>query len=122
MDHKEFDNPLLGQLPMFIIDVLQHDIAEQLDSILQLLNDKYCLGWREFWPHDFNESEVIPALAGLVTSGMVVIYCDDTDECGMFLTPLRELPHEVAKYWYGRSESGVAAWDAWDPPISDVNK
>ena len=122
MDHERVNDSMSRQLPMFILDVLQHDVAERMDSILRLLNDDSCIGWREFWPRDFSEQEVISALSELVQSGLVTVYRDDTDDAVMVATNWRELPDDPACYWYGRSAAGIEAWDAWEPPISENDK
>ncbi len=122
MDNERVDNSTSRHLPMFIVDVLQHDVAERLDSILRLLNNDSCIGWREFWPRDFNEPEVILALGELVKSGLVTVYREDTNGAELVATELRELPDDVADYWYGRSAAGIAAWDSWEPPVSESEK
>src|SRR5687768_9540058 len=61
-------------LRMFILDVLRHDDIEKVSSILTLLNDWDCVGWRDHRAHDFNEKEIIPVLHALCCSKYVDIY------------------------------------------------
>lgn len=119
MDNERVNDSIARQLPMFLLDVLQHDVAERVDSILRLLNNDSCIGWREFWPHDFNEREVISALSELVKSGFVTVFREDASRAELVATDLHELPDDAASYWYGRSAAGIDAWDSWKPPISD---
>lgn len=49
-------------LRMFLLDVLRHDEIEQASSMVTILNDVDCMGWREFWPHDFTVNEIWPQL------------------------------------------------------------
>ena len=122
MDNERINDSMSRQLRMFILDVLQHDVAERVDSILRLLNNDSCIGWREFWLRDFNEQEVISALSELVKSGLVTVFREDTDRAELVPTNLREMPNDVALYWYGRSAAGIEAWDSWEPPIPENDK
>ncbi|MCS7272492.1 MAG: hypothetical protein NZ703_15520, partial [Gemmataceae bacterium] len=58
-------------LPMFVLDVLRHDAIEQLSSIVKMLNNVGCIGWRDCWPHDFTVEEIVPVLEQLVRDGLV---------------------------------------------------
>ena len=122
MEIEGVNSSISRHLPMFIVDILQHDVAERLDSILRLLNNDSCIGWREFWPRDFNERETVSALSELVKSRFVTIYREDANRSELVATELHELPDEVGAYWYGRSAAGIAAWDAWEPPVSDNDR
>ena len=106
------------QLRMFILDVLQHDVAEQMDSILRLLNNPGCIGWREFWPHDFTSEEVLGALEGLLHGGLVQLLREDTvqGELVPVNVPEVDLQQDFATLWFGRTDQGHEAWDRWEPP------
>ncbi|MFN7811240.1 MAG: hypothetical protein ACK5SI_01085 [Planctomycetia bacterium] len=119
MGNKRVDNTMASQLPMFILDVLQHDVAEQVSSILRLLNNDGCIGWREFWPRDFSEEEVVEALGRLVEEGRVIVFRESAENGELVPTSVRELPMDVNSQWYGRSMSGEEAWDSWEPPTSE---
>src|SRR5437899_12546210 len=68
------------QLPMFILDVLRHDDVEQLPSILKMMNNAGCIGWRGCWPRDFTREEVIPALESLIRLGRVRAFTEGPGE------------------------------------------
>ena len=109
-------------LPMFILDVLRHDEAEQLRSILSLLNNAGCIGWRDCWPRDFTSEDVIPVLAELVRLGQVRLLAEGP---GDDLTP-RELTEvnisqDLDKLWFELTESGRQAWAQWEPPAGKEN-
>jgi len=121
MGNERGDNTMASQLPMFVLDVLKHDVAEQVPSILRLLNNDSCIGWRDLWRRDFSEEEVAQALRQLVEKGHVIVFQESPEHGGLVATAVRELPIEVNLYWYGRSLSGEEVWDAWEPPISERN-
>ena len=107
----------IRDVEMFVLDVLRHDIV-QLESVLKLLNNRGCIGWREFWPCDFTGPTVILAIKRLTEQGFVQLltYNPDKNE----LEPLdsdevlRESKWKQA--WYHSTDSGFAAWHEWEPP------
>jgi hypothetical protein len=102
---------------MFILDVLQHDVAERVESIIPLLNNPGCIGWRVFRSCDFRVDEVVRALRQLVADGLVVVYAESHGE--LVRVPNQVMPEVLDSYWFGRSQAGIAAWDAWQPPLLD---
>jgi hypothetical protein len=105
------------QLDMFVLDVLRHDVVEQLSSVVRLLNDTTCIGWRQFWPHDFSSSEVVPALLDLERSGLVRALRETEGENQLAPIPSGQLDSsEAEEVWFGLTEKGRRLWEEWEPP------
>lgn len=108
---------------MFVLDVLKYDI-EQISSIVNLMNNAGCIGWRECWPADFSKEDVIPVLGELVQDGYLDLY--DYSEPEKRLVPAGDvgyLPGDFSgneeKFWYLLTNKGRKLLDIWDPPVSD---
>lgn len=108
----------LGQLRMFILDVLRHDDIENLDSILKLLNNPGCIGWRVFWPDDFVAAEVLPQLCVLAAEGKVQAL-RETGRGDEFEPIAAGQIVADERIWFSLTDVGREAWDAWDPPTED---
>lgn len=107
---------------MFVLDVLRHDVGAQLSSILKLLNNDGCIGWREFWPHDFTSEEVIPILLSLERAGSVralhEIIPDDTGN-GLAPLPVGQItPADCGDVWFALTARGRRLWEQWEPAVS----
>jgi len=103
---------------MYVADVLRHDI-EDISSIVKMLNDEGCIGWRAFWPHDFAANEVADALLKLYKSGLVKALRHDMDSDALVDTTLTEVElANLAPYWFSLTPSGWEAWNKWEPPIT----
>lgn len=104
-------------LPMMVLDVLRHDI-EQIPSILNLLNDTEDIGWRDVWPEDFKESDVVEALRALVRDGSVDVYVEDP-EAGELVPSASPMEFERAldDSWFLLTDAGRERWETWDAPI-----
>lgn len=105
-----------NHLPLFVLDVLRYDM-EQVPSVTKLLNDTGCIGWRQLWPHDFTDAEVIGALEQLTNEGLVQVLIDDPQL--KELAPARGIPHfegPLGEYWFRLSDAGRDKWAAWNPP------
>jgi len=104
---------------MFVLDVLKYDI-EQIGSILNLLNDDTCIGWRPFWGRPFTTAETTKWLAELADQGLVEV----CHERGGYLVPVDDNPvldeNTVGAYWFRLMTRGEEALERWDPPI-DLN-
>ena len=105
-------------LPMFVIDVLRHGQGGKLESVLNRLNNRDCIGWRDQWPHDFAADEVVPILKdlaqrGIITVAVVEIGKDDwttVEPCDeLFGTRLKDL-------WFFMTEKAYEIWKGWEPP------
>lgn len=110
-------------LPMFIVDVLRYDI-EQISNILKLLNSRGGVGWRVFWPKDFDEEEVFQTLKLLLAKGFVDPYVDSADgrEIIPYDEPISRLD-QARNLWFGLTDEGWAAWENWeDYPLSDEDQ
>lgn len=110
-------------LPMFVIDVLRYDI-EQIPNIVTLLNARGGVGWRVFWPRDFQEEEVWRALRELLASGHVVPYID-APEAFEIIPYDGEIGglEQARALWFELTEKGWAAWESWeDCPVSDEDQ
>ncbi len=92
------------QLRMFILDVLQHDVAENIDSILRLLNNTGCIGWRQFWSHDFTKREVVDAIHTLVHDGLILPFHEDATVGELVPENPSEISiqHDARALWFGR--------------------
>jgi hypothetical protein len=105
------------QLDMFVLDVLRHDAIEQVSSIVRLLNDTTCIGWRQFWPHDFSVREVIPALLELEGGGFVRALREAEEEDQLVPLPCGTLDASQAEeVWFALTEKGRRLWEGWKPP------
>jgi hypothetical protein len=105
----------LTTLEMFVLDVLRHDEMEALSSVVQLLNDQSCFGWRQHWSHDFTSAEVQIALSDLAGQKKVEILQDDGEGELVAVSSVQQ-PCD-ATLWYRLTPAGLAAWDQWDPPV-----
>jgi hypothetical protein len=106
-------------LLMFVVDVLRHDI-EPLSSVLKLLNNDGCIGWRIFWPRDFGEDEVVQALQELIRRKWVKVleHSPRLNE----LAPASDginFASDRSNYWFLLTAEGRRAWEKWDPPTED---
>jgi hypothetical protein len=105
----------LATLEMFVLDVLRHDELEQVSSLVKMLNDRSCIGWRDHWPHDFTQEEVTAALNELVQQGKVEAMLENPK--GEFVpAPKTRLKTSGSAAWFRLTPAGQAAWDQWEPP------
>lgn len=108
-----------NQLEMFILDVLRYDI-EPISSIIQLLNDRSGVGWRDYWPHDFREEEIIPALKRLAERGLIEVLRESEDRAE--LVPAHtsvNIQEDIGMLWFMLSEDGWSEWNKWEPRNED---
>lgn len=111
----------VSQLGMFVIDVLRYDV-ETLSSILKLLNDDGCIGWRFAWPHNFTKKEVTDALEELLRKGLVLPLHEDKEL--KELVPLQQEQdiwiEGIDAIWFDITKKGWDMWHKWDdPPIEE---
>ena len=112
-------NPMGSQtlLRMFILDVLQHDVVEPLQSVLRLLNNRGYIGWRHLWPHDFKATEVVESLRELIDNQLVLVYQESRGELIQAeVTAVMDGNTDFESIWFGRTATGTAEWNAWEPP------
>jgi len=110
------------QLPMFILDVLRHDI-EQIPNIVTILNDTGGVGWRIFSPRDFEPREVYEALLGLIASGLVGVYIDspENEEIVPFDNAIPSF-EQAQDLWFLLTSEGGKVWEDWeDYPREDTD-
>ena len=105
----------LATLEMFVLDVLRHDELEQPASLLKMLNDRSCIGWRDHWPHDFTEHEVTAALNELIEQGKVEALIESA-QGELATAPKVRLSIPGSTAWFRLTPAGLAAWDQWEPP------
>jgi hypothetical protein len=100
---------------MFILDVLKYDI-EPLESILNLLNDRDGIGWRNFWPRDFLSDEVLSALAELIKGGMVKVLRYDELETSLVdsVDYRANLFQHPEQFWFALTDKGTKTLENWD--------
>jgi len=108
------------ELFMFILDVLRHDEIEPMSSILKMLNDSGCIGWREFWNQDFTRAEVEPAIRSLARDGKVLLLQESSDTYDLVeVDPSGvDFDQDERITWVRLTQSGLDLWDKWDPPRS----
>lgn len=117
MSHNETAT-FARHLPMFILDVLRHDAIEQLSSIVKMLNNDACIGWRDCWPRDFTAEEIVPVLEQLVKEGLVDVLRED--ESGNEVVPISietvDVQGEMDVLWFAMTARGRERWSEWTPP------
>lgn len=69
-------------LPMFVLDVLRHDVIENVPSIVEMLNNDGCVGWRDQWDRDFTGEDVRSVLGPLVREGLLLALREKADTDG----------------------------------------
>lgn len=106
-------------LRMFVLDVLRHDF-EGVSQISTLLNSRSAIGWREFWPRDFSEEEIVGTLASLMQEDLVEVFeeAPESGELERVRYPGTDIS-SIKRYWYRPSTKGYALWERWDPPVSN---
>src|SRR5437016_3795489 len=99
-------------LPMFVVDVLRHDVIEQIPSIVNMLNNHGCIGWRDCWPRDFTAQDVIRALRHLADEGYVDVLREPDSGDTVEPTTVKDLDirEERQKLWFALTEDGRRAW------------
>lgn len=107
-------------LSMCVLDVLRYDI-EPIDSIIRLLNDDGCIGWRHLRESDFTVQDVLPLLKRLVAEGFVDVYERNHDDSELVPVDAEkiDIDKRVDEYWYLLTPAGREAWEAWEPPVVD---
>ncbi len=102
-------------IDMYVLDVLRHDEVEQLSSILNLLNDDGCIGWRSEWGRWFTEGEVWESLRRLTRARCVFVAAE---EPGGLVRVEEGSAHfgldDQGEIWFGLTEVGVRIWDQWE--------
>jgi hypothetical protein len=103
-----------AKLEMFILDVMRHDAAENVESIIRMLNNRGCIGWRDQWPSDFHRDEVDDTIAHLVKVGDVRVLVEDIER-GVLVPALPSVT--VGRdLWYSLTASGRLRWEQWTAP------
>ena len=105
-------------LEMFVLDVLQHDVAEQLPSIVRMLNNDGCIGWRKFWPHDFKSEEVTWVLRKLFVDGLIRVLREDQSTSELIACDPPDWESSLEPHWFGTTALGKRAWNDWEPPVA----
>ncbi len=107
-------------LSMFVLDVLRYDI-EQIDSIIKLLNDDGCIGWRHRRAFDFTVQEVATELKKLVQEKLVETYGRSSDNSELLPVDCDniDVDAKVNEYWYLITNLGRETWNDWEPPLED---
>jgi len=117
-EHNQGSN--YAEILMFVLDVLQYDI-EPIESILNLLNDDGCIGWRHRWPADFSAQDVLPALKDLAKQQLVDIYEKNEDDSE--LVPVDRTKIDIDsrgnEYWFLLTKAGREMWEEWEPEVND---
>lgn len=99
---------------MFVLDVLRHDVIENATSIVQMLNDDGCIGWRDHWDRDFTKQDVLSVLGPLVEAGLVRGLRESAERGGLIEINSTDLSGDDV--WFELTAAGRKAWDAWEPP------
>jgi hypothetical protein len=110
-----------SHLSMFVLDVLRHDDLENIASIINMLNDKEDIGWRKYWPHDFLQEEVLPAIAQEIQQGNIEP-CKRQSIDGPVVAVTKEAffaSTGATEWWYHLTSKGYSRWQHWLPPGED---
>ena len=107
-----------AHVPFFVLDVLRYDALEQVGNILQMLNNRGCIGWRDHWPRDFQETEIVEVMPQLVDRELVEAIEIDQDGISRSWLSASDLRQrqDLGDVWFHLTEKGLALWDTWDPP------
>ena len=105
---------------MLVLDVLKYDM-ENLDGIVQLLNDRTGIGWRNFWDRDFAQEEVVSALHDLVHGKLVSVLREESGVLVSFDAP-EHFADVVGSLWFKIRENGLEALNRWTPPIDQADQ
>ncbi len=113
--------PIKRALSMFILDVMRHDDAESILSIVNMLNDDSgSIGWREFWLHDFTREEVIWAMEELIAQKMIQPLREDAARFELVETRSANFQKDSDDLWFALTKTGKQAWQKWTPPKAIV--
>ena len=118
MTHKSAEHS--HHLPMFVLDVLRHDDVENLDSMLTMLNDSSCIGWREFWPRSFTQEDVIPCIIQHIEDGNIDPCKEDPNGNAIVPADMKNLERRIRHgvLWFHLTRRGQHCWEQWQPPES----
>ena len=105
------------KLREFIIDILHYDI-ESVQTLISHLNLSIPIGWRRFWPHNFTEQEVLPALKDLIRENLVQVL--QLSEVTRQLEAVDGDPmislNDPNSLWFNLTHEGYLKWREWIPP------
>lgn len=104
----------LNDLQMFILDVMRHDDAENIKSIVNMLNDYETIGWRDHWNHDFTLNEVVSGLKLLLSKQWIILLKYDSLKDMLIDDPDGVLKNN-AEQWFSLSKEGKHILNSWDP-------
>jgi hypothetical protein len=105
---------------MCILDVLKYDI-ENVAGIVRLLNDRTCIGWRNFRDRDFSNEEVVSALHDLVRGNMVIVLREESDALVRINIP-KYFTDIAGSLWFKIRKSGLEALNRWNPPMDPAEQ
>jgi len=117
---NEFSN-----LPMFVMDVLRHDVCENIPSIVKMLNDDSgSIGWKDLQPSGFTETEVRRALQYCISNKFVVrlqysSHRDKLVETSSNIDESELIDHD--EVWFALTKKGKEKLQTWSPPDQDRN-
>ena len=121
MNRTDSGLPIKRALSMFILDVMRHDDAENISSIVNMLNDDSgSIGWREFWLHDFTREEVLWAMNELIAQKFVQPLREGTARMERVDARTVNLQKKSDDLWFALTKAGRQAWQKWIPPKSIV--
>lgn len=102
-------------LQMFVLDVLQDDIEDLSSAMLHLGQ------WRQDWPRDFTEAEIIVSLRALLDAGWISALALGVNRDGrqvLFEVEVAQTSEDaIRSYWFEPTQSGRDTWQAWEPPL-----
>jgi hypothetical protein len=111
-------NDNASHLPFFVLDVMRHDVIESIQSMLTLLNNDGCIGWRDCWPRDFRPDDILPALQSLAQQGHIEILREAESDNIVVPVELSDLDLDRDKdvLWFRLTQKGRQLWSTWVPP------
>ena len=118
-NHLDAMNHSESLLRMFVLDVLRHDEAENIHSIVNMLNDYHTVGWRDHWPREFSQNDVLTVLPSLLIEELIWIGEYNSSEDAIVQSHRAfPLPSSVnlEEIWFGLTSKGRMAIESWKPP------
>jgi len=99
-------------LQMIVLGIL-HDDIEDLSSIML-----HIPSWRQYWPRDFTEAEIVVALRMLLEAGWIralALGRSQTGHSELFEVEVAQTSEQVIRsYWFQPTKSGRDTWRRWE--------
>ena len=108
---------------MFVIDVLRHISPGSFESVMNLLNNEGCVGWRFVQTVPFTVEEVNQALLQMVAAKAVSVwkYSDKPPPNSVEEMSVAdvECAADFSQLLFAVTAHGMHLWDQWSPPTDN---